>query len=152
LLDRERLARLDSLGVRIALSLDGTERQHRARTFAGSGVSSYPAARRALDRLLDAGRPFDVISVVHPDNVDGLSEGVRELFDLGGRAPPLKLPFGARWTPAALEALEREYAWVAAIYLAWQRRGRDLRLDPLSGAVRAARGEAAPARCDAGRR
>ena len=53
LLDEQRLRRLDDLGLRIALSLDGDAEGHAARIDA-AGRSSHAAADEALEFLTEA--------------------------------------------------------------------------------------------------
>ncbi len=130
LLDDDRLARLNELGVFIALSIDGDRQSHNA----GRGPS-YASARAALDRLLANGQRFDVVYVVHTGNVDRLAAGVRELVDLGVRSITLNIDYGGEWDAASLAVLSAQYGVVAAIQLAWLRRGVSLRVDPLTGAL-----------------
>lgn len=150
-LDDALLARLIELDVYVALSLDGTRAAHEIGRPSAGGGSSYAAVRAALARLLAAGRPFDVIMVVDPDNVAHLGEGVRELFDLGVPSITLNPNWGAAWTDETLAAWQIGYELAAAVALAWWRRGRRVVLQPLAGAMTTlARGRDLASTCGAG--
>lgn len=139
LLTRDLVERLGSLGVHIALSLDGTRAQHEAVRPRIGGGSSYDATMRALRLLLDVRErwPFDVIAVVDPSTVHALGDGVRELLDLGVEALTLNMNWGGDWREPQLAAFERELEIVAAVFVAWLRRGRWVRIQPLESALRA---------------
>jgi len=135
LLDAERLAVLQELRVQLALSLDGSaESQDRGRPLAGGGASS-PAVFRALSLLLEAEQPFDVISVVTPENVAELSLGVRDLLDRGVSRLTLNPHFGGDWTAEKRALAEQQYEGVAALLLAWFRRGRAVVVQPFDSAI-----------------
>ncbi len=162
LLSQQRLDELLDLRVHLALSVDGTATQHDAARSTKAGASSYAATFDALRRLVASGTPFDVISVVTPDNVASLSEGVRHLLDKGVTSLTLNIDYSAQWSSAAVSELERQYEYVAAITLAWWRRQqqggnhntarRSLRLEPLVSAMyaRQAGKLPAPAGCRSG--
>jgi uncharacterized protein len=136
-LDDALLTRLLALDVHIALSIDGNRRAHEAgRAFVG-GSSSYDSTRAALTRLLASGRRFDVVMVVDPANVEHLGDGVLELFDLGVESITLNPNWSAAWSDDALSRWRGGYEHAAAITLAWHRRGRAVRLQPLHGAMTA---------------
>lgn len=135
LLDDAKVARLTELGVHVALSLDGTEEAHdRARPTAG-GRGSFAQTSAALDRLLACGAPFDVITVVDPVTVDDLASGVRQLLDRGVTRLTLNPNWGASWTPERLARMRAEYEQLAAIIVAWFRRGRAVTVQPFDSAM-----------------
>lgn len=138
LLDAELAQRLFDLGVHVALSVDGTRAQHEAGRPRVGGGSSYDAAMKALDVLVASGRPFDVVSVVDPCNVGQLAEGVRELTSRGVEALTLNMNWGADWREEDLATFERQLEEVAASFVAWLRRGRWVRIQPLEGAIQGA--------------
>lgn len=148
--------RLGALGVHVALSLDGTRaQQDTARPRVGGG-SSWEATSQALRRLLDRRErwPFDVVSVVDPSTVHVLGDGVRELVDLGVDAISLNMNWAGPWSEDALAVFERELDVVAAVFVAWLRRGRWVRIQPLESALRALQdlGRVPSASCSAGTR
>jgi uncharacterized protein len=154
LLDEALVDRLDTLGVHLAISIDGTRAQQEAvRPLAGGG-SSYDATRRGLDLLLARDRPFDVIAVVDPSTVHALADGVRELLDLGVEALSLNVHWAGAWGGPELAILEQQLEIVAAIMVAWLRRGRWVRIEPLESALRSfiELGRAITSSCNAGAR
>lgn len=145
---------LARLRVHVALSLDGTRAQHEAgRPLAGGG-SSYDATVAGLRLLVAARVPFDVIAVVDPCNVAELAVGVEAMIDDGVEALTLNMNWGAAWDDAALDELDRQLERVAAVVLAWVRRGRWIRVQPLESALRSVLelGHAVNSPCAAGSR
>ncbi len=156
LLDEALVERLGALGVHLAISIDGTRAQHEAARPLAGGGSSWTATRRGLDLLLAQRerRPFDVIAVVDPGTVASLGDGVRELLDLGVEAITLNVHFGGVWGEPELASLEEQLEVVAALVVAWLRRGRWVRVQPLESALRSllATGQVVVASCGAGAR
>ena len=100
LLTPDIVEQLGALQVHVALSTDGTQAQHEAGRLLAGGGSSWEATRAGL-RALVAARdrfPFDVIAVIDPCNVAGLSDGVLELVDAGVESLTLNMNWGARST------------------------------------------------------
>ncbi|HWB76946.1 MAG TPA: radical SAM protein [Nannocystaceae bacterium] len=156
LLTEALVEQLGALGVHLAISIDGTRAQQDAvRPLAGGG-SSYDTTRRGLELLLAQRErfPFDVIAVIDPTTVHRLGDGVRELLDLGVDALTLNTNFGGRWDDAQLDALDQQLELVAATMLAWLRRGRWVRIQPLESALRsfAQLGRVTTMSCNAGAR
>ncbi len=154
LLGPDLIEELARLRVHVALSLDGTRTQHEAgRPLAGGG-SSYDATVAGLRLLVAARVPFDVIAVVDPCNVAELARGVEAMIDDGVESITLNMNWGAAWDDAALDELDRQLERVAAIVLAWVRRGRWIHVQPLESAVRSVLelGHAVNSHCAAGSR
>lgn len=156
LLDVALVERLGALGVHVAISIDGTRAQHEAARPLAGGGSSWETTRRGLDLLLAVRDrfAFDVVAVVDPGTVHLLGDGVRELLDLGVDAITLNANFGGTWGERELEILEAQLEVVAALVVAWLRRGRWVRVQPLESALRsfAATGQVVTASCGAGSR
>lgn len=150
LLDQARAERLHELGVYVALSFDG-EAQDATRPRV-DGSPSSPATRRALDLLLERPESFSVILVVDPATVDTMAGSVRAMFDSGVDRVVLNPNWGAAWSEADLERWSAAYRTIAALQLAWARRGRVVFVEPLDTAVQArAKGRRdIGERCDAG--
>lgn len=135
LLDADRVRALAALGVHVALSLDGTERAQNASRPTRGGGPSYAAASAALDHLLASGRPFDVITVVSPETVGDLAPGVRALLDRGVDRLTLNPSWSSPWTDAELAVLEAQLVEIAALVVAWFRRGRAVAVQPFDSAI-----------------
>lgn len=156
LLDAALVERLGALGVHVAISIDGTKAQHEAARPLAGGGSSWETTRRGLDLLLAARERhgFDVVAVVDPGTVHLLGDGVRELLDLGVDAITLNANFGGVWGERELAVLEAQLEIVAALVVAWLRRGRWVRVQPLESALRSftETGHVVTASCGAGSR
>ncbi|MBX7079991.1 MAG: radical SAM protein [Nannocystaceae bacterium] len=154
LLTEALVEQLATHAVHVAISLDGGPAQHDAlRPLAGGGAS-WPASHRGLELLLARRErtPFDVIAVVDPRTVDALGDGVRALLDEGVDALTLNINVGSPWSESELERLERQLELIAALQLAWLRRGRWVRIQPFEAALRsiASSGRVEPSSCSAG--
>ncbi|HTJ82698.1 MAG TPA: hypothetical protein VL400_13335, partial [Polyangiaceae bacterium] len=134
-LDEGRAARLAELEIHVALSLDGTETAHDAARPMRGGAASYRLASRALDLLLATGRPFDVITVVDPATLHELATGVRRILDRGVTSLTLNPSWGAAWSDAALTTMRAQYEEIAALVVAWFRRGRAVAVQPFDSAL-----------------
>ena len=156
LLDAALVEQLGALGVHLAISIDGTRAQHEAARPLAGGGSSWETTRRGLDLLLAARDrfSFDVVAVVDPGTVHLLGDGVRELLDLGVDAITLNANFGGVWGEPELAVLEQQLEVVAALVVAWLRRGRWVGVQPLESALRsfAEIGRVVTASCGAGSR
>lgn len=155
LLDAELVESLGRLGVHVAISVDGTAAQHDALRPMAGGQSSHAEVVAGLGHLLDARErwPFDAIAVVDPRTVTAMADGVRELCDRGVDAITLNMNWGGPWDEPSLAAFERGFEEVAAVFVAWLRRGRWVRIEPLASALHSLvdLGEVAPRECAAGR-
>lgn len=156
LLDAALVEQLGALGVHLAISIDGTRAQHEAARPLAGGGSSWETTRHGLALLL-ATRDrfsFDVVTVVDPGTVHMLGDGARELFDLGVDAITLNANFGGVWGEPELAVLEQQLEVVAALVVAWLRRGRWVRVQPLESALRsfAETGRVVTSSCGAGSR
>ncbi|MBW2456370.1 MAG: radical SAM protein [Deltaproteobacteria bacterium] len=99
-LDEARLAWLADHPVRFELSLDGapdTQNQYRhALTKREDSYVTGIASR--VDAIVAAGLPYDVIMVVHPDNVERLVANFFHIADLGFQRIQVNFGLGAHWT------------------------------------------------------
>ncbi len=105
-LDEERLDWLSQYPVKLELSLDGApEVQNRFRRALGRGVDSYArgiATHR--EAILSSGLDYDVIMVVHPQNVERMKEGFFHIASLGFGRIQVNFALGYVWTRAQQEA------------------------------------------------
>jgi uncharacterized Fe-S cluster-containing radical SAM superfamily protein len=99
-LDAEKLAWLRGRPVKLELSLDGTpETQNRFRRAHTKGMDSYEQgiAPRAAE-IVACGLPYDVIMVVHPQNVNRITENFFHIASLGFRRIQVNFALGSMWT------------------------------------------------------
>jgi uncharacterized protein len=136
LLTREIISYLRENDVFFVLSVDGSKEQHdRCRTFA-SGRGSYDAALRRLEDVFDFNPYTLAVSVVVPETVAHVAEGVQSLFDRGFRYVVQTLDYSAPWTGESLEGLEREYARLSAYYFAELKRGAKIYYSPFDERIK----------------
>ena len=103
-------------GMDLAVSHDGLPEVHNKHRRRPDGCATSCRGLRTIHRLLDEGRPFRVVMVVRPDNVESLPAGVGFLHGLGvPRVEPV-LDLWARWTPADAPKLEAAVAECARIW------------------------------------
>jgi uncharacterized protein len=90
----------------LVISHDGLPHIHdRYRhTVDGRGSSSQVIA--TIQRLLNAGKEFRVLSVVRPDTVDFLAEGIRYLYSIGVKYVEPSLDIWSRWRQEDIEKLK----------------------------------------------
>jgi uncharacterized protein len=138
LLDREKIAALYEEDIYIALSIDGVEAAHDGNRPQMGGTPSFPAVKRCLDLLIEAGRPFETISVVTPFSARFLGESVRWLFELGVPRVSLNPCYEAAWDDDALAAWEQGMREAATSMADWMRRGRTVSISTFDNKVLAA--------------
>ena len=69
LIDEEWAAFFRRYSFLLGVSLDGPQAIHDKRRVTGSGAGSYKAVMRGIDYLRQAGVDFNILTVVHEDNV-----------------------------------------------------------------------------------
>lgn len=109
-LDETLLAEALELGVRFSISMDGLAEDH-DRFRPGSAA----AALAAIDRLVRAEAEFEVVSVVRPETVARLPQGVAALQRRGVSRVHTSLDFHATWRPVDIVQLRRsieELGWL----------------------------------------
>jgi uncharacterized protein len=136
LLDGEKLAMLAEHNVTFVLSVDGHPAQHDRNRVYGSGKGSYAAALGHLRQVL-SWNPYTVaVSVIAPNTVCDLAEGVQHLYTLGFRYVLQSLDFSATWTRRDMKVLEREYKAVAGYYGSELRKNKKIYYGPFDERVR----------------
>jgi uncharacterized protein len=124
LLSKARVAELASLGVYIALSIDGTREAHDCERPHMSGKSSFDDVYAGLGHALGQGIPFETISVVTPSNSHLLGDSVRFLFAEGVPRVSINMAYEAAWTDATLEQVKSGLVEAAKDVAAHFRNGR----------------------------
>lgn len=136
LLTREIIAYLRENDVFFVLSVDGSREQHdRCRTFAG-GRGSYDAALRHLEDVFDFNPYTLAVSVVVPETVGNVADGVQSLFARGFRYVVQTLDYSAPWEREHVEELEHQYSRLAAFYFDQLERGRKVYYSPFDERIK----------------
>jgi uncharacterized protein len=135
LLDRARVDALAELGVYVALSLDGTKDANDLQRPLMSGKSSYDDTLRALELLVEAGRPFQVISVVTPASAKYFAASVEDLFARGVPRVVINPCYEAVWTDEDLATWEGEFVKALTTVAGEFRRGRVVSFGPFDNKI-----------------
>ena len=106
-----------ALGIRFTVSMDGLPEVHDRFRPRRGGQPSSAAALAAIARLVAAGAPFSVVSVVRPETVGRLGAGARFLAERGVRSLIPSLDAHAQWAPEHGAALERAIGELRALYV-----------------------------------
>ena len=136
LLDPSTIRYLTENEIYFVLSLDGSEAQHdRNRCFQG-GRGSFSQAVRFLPQVLDANPYTLAVSVVAPNTVPMVAEGVQDLFARGFRYVLQTLDYSADWKPGHLKDLRAEYQELSTFYGDALRTGRKLYYSPFDERIK----------------
>jgi uncharacterized protein len=135
LLTEPFLARAGELGLFVSLSFDGIRPAQDAGRRRPDGASSFSAALRALDRLVAAGAPFGVYSVVTPENVRHLAESRRFLWDRGARILITAVDYTASWDEGAIRALIEQVEQIGDMYRRLLKTRAAFHLEPLDSRI-----------------
>jgi uncharacterized protein len=136
LIDDEWLAFFREHGLYFALSLDGNRAQHDAiRKYAG-GNGSYDKIADKLPEILKFNPYTLAISVVVPETVGYLAEGVRDLFDKGFRYVLQTLDYSANWRTGDIKRLKKQYEKVAKFYKQALKEGRKITYSPFDERIK----------------
>lgn len=138
LLDEAALAALYAEDVYVALSIDGVRAAHEINRPTMGGGSSFDAAERCLALLVDAGRPFETITVITPASARWLGESAAWLFERGVPRLALNPCYEAAWDDAALEAWEVGLRAAADAMAGWMRAGRTVSISLFDNKILAA--------------
>lgn len=100
----------------LAVSFDGLPELHdrHRRCAGGRGTSRW--VLQTMRRLLGAGEDFRAVTVVRPDTVDRLAEGLDFMRDIGLRRVDLTLDLWAKWRPRDAASLERAIGAAARVW------------------------------------
>ncbi len=104
--------------LRLAISHDGLPQVHDRHRFTVEGHGTSDVVTRTMRRLLAAGKQFQAVMVVGPDQVATMPAGIAHLYELGVRQFEPSLDLWAKWTRAdgqRLKAAIRQCAefWIS---------------------------------------
>ncbi len=129
LLTKERILRLAELDIYVGFSIDGNQRAHEANRPSMNGQSTWTAVSKGLDMMIEAGRPFETISVVTPASVRELGASVGELFARGVPRIALNPCYESVWSDEDLALWEHGLIEAAGIVASHMREGRIVSLN-----------------------
>lgn len=121
--------------IRVAVSLDGSERAHdSARVFA-NGQGSWRQASANAARLFARTPTAKVIAVIHPGNVQWLAESFDALLGLGARNISMNVDYESAWDEPARDALVAALRDLGEAYAAAYRRGERFTLNLIDSKI-----------------
>ena len=101
-----------------AVSIDGDRSMHGIHRHFSSGQSSFDEALSGAKSLLSQFPDIEVIIVVTPENISGLSKGIRYLCDeLNVRRISVNPDFYVPWSEESLEIMTREFDRVGSYFV-----------------------------------
>jgi uncharacterized protein len=100
----------------LSISHDGLPSLHDRHRVTIDGKGTSGDVERTLRRLVSAGRDFNVVTVVRPDTVASLPEGLRYLRGIGVRRVEPSLDLWTAWSPADRERLHASVAECADLW------------------------------------
>ena len=103
-------------GIDLSISHDGLPATHDRHRVTPGAEGTSAVVSETLRRLADLGRDFNVVTVVRPDTVDVLAEGVRYLRELGVRRVEPSLDLWTPWSNDAISRLETAVAECADLW------------------------------------
>ena len=105
--------------LQLAVSFDGHPGIHDRHRRTPHGQGSAARVEATLCRLLEQGIEFRVNTVVRPDNLEELPEGLRHLHSLGVRQVDLSLDLWTTWTADDGRRLETLIENAARLWREW---------------------------------
>jgi uncharacterized protein len=105
--------------LEIAVSFDGSPEIHDRHRRDPQRRGSAAAAEATLRQLIDSGKPVRINSVVRPDTLDQLPDGLIYLYDLGVRQVDLSLDLWTAWTAGDGRRLEQMIGRAAELWRSW---------------------------------
>lgn len=101
----------------LSLSHDGLPEVHDRHRRSAEGHGSSDAVLATMDRLLEAGRDFNVVMVVRPDNLLSLAKGIEFLQTRGVRQVTPSLDLWTEWSRLDAEHLQQAVADCADLWI-----------------------------------
>jgi len=122
-------------GFEVYASLDGAREVHDAHRKTATGKGSFDAVMAGLERVRDAGIPFQVLGVVTPTTATSLGATAKTLLSLGAEKVHLAPNYGADWTDESVAELRRGLREAGDVWMAEFRAGRASGLEPLHSKI-----------------
>ena len=106
-LDAKAVSFLRAHRFSVEVSCDGTMSAQDAQRPTAGGAGSWSKMRAGLERMRDAGVPYQVIAVVLPEDAARAHERVETLAAMGHRRIQINYALGVHWTATQAAALSR---------------------------------------------
>src|SRR4051812_7088947 len=103
----------------VAVSFDGNPEIHNRHRRDAKGRGSANLVEATLRQLVDSGKDFGVISVVRPDNLEALADGLAYLHALAVRHVDVSLDLWTPWNRGDGQRLEQFISRAADLWRQW---------------------------------
>jgi uncharacterized protein len=105
--------------LELAVSFDASPSIHDRHRRDVHGKTTSATVQATIRRLLDAGKEFRVVTVVRPDNLADLLNGIEFLHSLGVRAVDLSLDLWTSWSSRDAHALQTLVTNLSKLWAQW---------------------------------
>ncbi len=105
--------------LELAVSFDGNPAIHDRHRKDARGNGSSAVVEATLEKLLDAEKPFQTVTVVRPDNLEELPAAIESLRGMGIRHINLSLDLWAKWTTSDGRRLEQLVRRLGELWSQW---------------------------------
>lgn len=130
LLDAEFLEFAHRERVGIGLSIDGIREAHDYYRRRPDGKGTFDAVESTIGGLLESQPYAYALMTVCPETVQYYADSVAYLINKGFRYIVASLNYAGDWTRPDLEALEKQYKRLAALYEEWTLAGKKFYFSP----------------------
>jgi uncharacterized protein len=136
LLTAEKMAFLRQHEIYFVLSIDGCEQQHNCTRTYPNGKGSFASVARHLPAVFEFNPYTIAVSVITPETVGYVSEGVQDLFARGFRYVLQTLDHAAPWTSNDLRKLKDQYRKLADYYYKMLKNDRKIYYSPFDERIK----------------
>ena len=136
LLNREKLEYLAKHKVYFVLSIDGSREQHDAVRHYADNRGSYDTITGNLSDIFKINPYTIAVSVIVPETVQYLADGVKSLFSRGFRYVLQTLDYSAGWKKKDITALKRQYKQLAEFYFEELKKGHKIYYSPFDERIK----------------
>jgi len=119
LMDEEFLEYSNSVGLLVALSLDGVKASHDTHRRRAGGERTFDELEPKLAMLLRYQPYSQILYTVTPETVEHFAESVKFLVERGFKYVICSLNYAGAWTDEAIESLTHQYRKIARLYERW---------------------------------
>jgi uncharacterized protein len=117
ILNSEVLSIISNPQVSLSISFDGRPETHNRNRCFPDGAGSFNQIHKNINTLLEQNIPFGIVTVVTPETVMHLKEGVDYLHGIGIRQIELSLDVWSSWDSLSLKMLEQSISCCAESWI-----------------------------------
>jgi uncharacterized protein len=117
LLSRSFLEYANSVGLVVALSIDGIQEANDRHRIMADGSGTFAQIEEKAKLLLEYQPYAMALVVVNPDTVEFYADSVKYLYDVGFRYLVVSLNYAGPWDDRSMLSLKRQYKVLARMYM-----------------------------------